>query len=126
MIRVLVVDDNPALREMLALILSGEGYEVARARHGGEAVQYIDSGWHPDIVLLDVLMPVMDGLAVCAWIRQHVPVADRPYIVILSASVLPGVDLPADAVLMKPFGVDAMLTVVKRFAPMRPTLAASA
>lgn len=116
MTRVLVVDDDPSLREMLAFILESEGYEVARARDGAEAVACLVSGWQPAVMLLDVLMPVMDGYAVCEWVATHLAAHTRPRIVILSASLTPGVALPlADAQLSKPFGVDAVLDLVRQF-----------
>jgi CheY-like chemotaxis protein len=116
MARVLVVDDDPSLREMLAFILESEGYEVARARDGAEAVACLADGWRPAVMLLDVLMPVMDGWAVCEWVAAHLAAHERPHVVILSASLAPGVALPlADAQLSKPFGVDAVLDLVRRF-----------
>jgi CheY-like chemotaxis protein len=118
MARVLVVDDDPALREMLGIILESEGYEVARACDGAEAVAYLQSGWQPAVMLLDVLMPVMDGGEVCEWVVAHLPAPARPRVVILSASLVPGARFPlADAQLSKPFGVDAVLALVQRFCP---------
>jgi two-component system response regulator MprA len=118
MARVLVVDDDPALREMLGIILESEGYEVARARDGAEAVACLQSGWQPAVMLLDVLMPVMDGGAVCEWVAAHLLPHERPRLVILSASLAPGTRFPlADAQLSKPFGVDAVLSLVRHFCP---------
>lgn len=118
MARVLVVDDDPALREMLGIILESEGYEVARARDGAEAVACLQSGWQPAVMLLDVLMPVMDGGEVCEWVATQLLPHERPHVVILSASLAPGTRLPlADAQLSKPFGVDAVLSLVRRFCP---------
>ncbi len=115
MTRVLIVDDDPALREMLGIILTSEGYEIERARDGTEAVACLASGWHPAVMLLDVMMPIMDGMAVCEWVAAHLSPVERPRIVILSASLAPGVVVPqADAQLSKPFGVDAVLELVRR------------
>jgi|SRR6185437_13263292 two-component system response regulator MprA len=123
MTRVLIVDDDPALREMLAIILTSEGYEVERARDGMEAVACLARGWRPAVMLLDVMMPVMDGVAVCEWVAARLPAHERPRIVILSASIAPGVTIPlADAQLSKPFGVDAVLEIVQRFCVTLPNL----
>ncbi len=116
MFRVLVVDDDPALREMLSIILISEGYEVCQARNGLEAVECLQRDWRPAVMLLDVMMPLMDGVAVCQWVTTTLPVHERPRIVILSASMVPGTQFPtADAMLTKPFGVDAVLDLVQHF-----------
>ena len=116
MFRVLVVDDDPALREMLAIILESEGYEVTQARNGLEAVECLQRGWRPAVMLLDIMMPLMDGVAVCNWLTATMPPHERPRVVILTASMVPGTALPAaDAMLTKPFGVDAVLELVRHF-----------
>ncbi len=116
--RVMVVDDDPALREMLAIILEGEDFDVVTAGDGRAAVECIARGWHPDVVLLDLMMPVMDGAAVCRWLAAHLAAHERPRVVILSASVLPGEVVPnADAMLPKPFDIDAVLRVLHRMCP---------
>jgi CheY-like chemotaxis protein len=116
--RVMVVDDDPALREMLAIILEGEEFDVATAGDGRAAVERIAKGWHPDIILLDLMMPVMDGAAVCRWLVTHMPPHERPRVVILSASALPGEVVPeADAMLPKPFSIDAVLGLLHRMCP---------
>jgi CheY-like chemotaxis protein len=116
MYRVLVVDDDPSLREMLAVILTGEGYDVACAGNGAEAVTCFERSWQPDVLLLDLLMPVMDGADVCRWLAAHLPSDERPRVLILSASLTPNTQLPVvDALLSKPFNLDRVLTLVRRF-----------
>jgi CheY-like chemotaxis protein len=116
MFRVLVVDDDPALRAMMVTILESEGYEVTQARNGQEAVACLERGWHPVVMLLDVMMPVMDGIAVCHWVNARMPLQERPHIIILSASMAPGTELPAAAAMLtKPFGIDAVLDLVGHF-----------
>lgn len=59
--RILVVDDEPEIREMLIETLTREGYQVASAAHGAEALEHLRRGALPGLILLDLMMPVMDG-----------------------------------------------------------------
>ena len=121
MFRILVVDDDPGLRAMLAEVLVGEGYEVARACHGGEAIDYLERQWQPDVMLLDMLMPIMDGAEVCHWLSEHMPALERPRVVVLSASLTPNTRVPVvDALLAKPFNLDRVLEMVSRFCGETP------
>jgi two-component system, OmpR family, KDP operon response regulator KdpE len=78
--RILLVDDDPSLLVVLAEQLSDDGYEVATARDGQEALRRLDAGW-PDLILLDLMMPKVDGLALAHRIKAD---ADLP-IIVLSA-----------------------------------------
>jgi two-component system response regulator MprA len=109
--RVLVVDDDPPLLRMLARTLAAEGYAVATAVDGGAALAQISSASPPDLIVLDVTMPGLDGLAVCRRLRSKgvtVPVlmltardavADR----------VSGLDSGADDYLVKPFAVEELI-----------------
>ena len=66
--RVLVVDDDPPLRRMLARTLGAEGFEVTVAADGGAALVEVERA-APDVIVLDLAMPVIDGLAVCRRLR---------------------------------------------------------
>ena len=78
--RILLVDDDPSLLVVLAEQLSDDGYEVATARDGQEALRRLEAGW-PDLILLDLMMPRVDGLALARQIKAG---ADLP-IIVLSA-----------------------------------------
>jgi DNA-binding response OmpR family regulator len=78
--RILLVDDDPHLRVVLAEQLRDDGFEVATARDGQEALRRLDAGW-PDLILLDLMMPRIDGLALARQIKAE---ADLP-IIVLSA-----------------------------------------
>ena len=78
--RILLVDDDPNLRVVLAEQLRDDGYDVATARDGQEALRRLDAGW-PDLILLDLMMPHIDGLALARRIKAE---ADLP-IIVLSA-----------------------------------------
>jgi two-component system, OmpR family, KDP operon response regulator KdpE len=78
--RILLVDDDTSLLVVLAEQLRDDGYEVATARDGGEALRRLEAGW-PDLILLDLMMPRVDGLALARQIKAD---ADLP-IIVLSA-----------------------------------------
>jgi DNA-binding response OmpR family regulator len=110
---VLVVDDDLQIQRMVTRNLQLEGYETLTASNGQEALDSIASQM-PDIVLLDVMMPVMDGFTVCERVRSFSAVP----IIILTArgqeqDKVRGLDLGADDYLTKPFGIDELLARVR-------------
>lgn len=111
---VLVVEDDAALRELLALILEGEGLDVETAANGKEALDRITSR-SPSVILLDMSMPVMDGWQFCRELdRRSGP---RPRIIVVTAATDPARradEVHADAWLAKPFDRDRLVTVVHR------------
>ncbi len=101
--RVLVVDDDAALSEMLGIVLRGEGFEPVFCADGAQAVQAFHDS-RPDIVLLDLMLPGMDGIDICRAIRQDSGVP----IVMLTArgdtvDVVVGLEAGADDYIVKPF-----------------------
>ncbi|MEK9663729.1 MAG: MtrAB system response regulator MtrA [Candidatus Nanopelagicales bacterium] len=101
--RVLVVDDDVALAEMLGIVLRGEGFEATFCSDGAQAVQAFRDT-RPDIILLDLMLPGMDGIDVCRAIRQESGVP----IVMLTAKtdtvdVVLGLESGADDYIVKPF-----------------------
>ncbi len=108
--RVLLVDDDRAIRESLARALDLEGYEVLTASDGAEALS-ITREEHPDVLVLDVMMPSVDGLTVCQVLRFE---KDRTPILMLTARTettdrVAGLDAGADDYLSKPFDLDELL-----------------
>ncbi len=109
---VLVVDDDPDILEAICDILGTESYRVARARNGLEALERVDAE-RPDVILLDLMMPVMDGVTFAAALRQRPAVADVP-ILVISADGNPAraASVGAAGYLAKPFDIEALLTQV--------------
>lgn len=82
-VSILIVDDEDMIRSLLRLTLVRAGYDVSEAENGREGLRIVREE-EPDLVLLDVMMPGMDGFAVCEQIRQDPVVADIP-VIMLSA-----------------------------------------
>ncbi|MFE3327469.1 response regulator transcription factor [Streptomyces sp. NPDC059176] len=123
--RILVVDDDPEVRAAVADGLCVEGYEVREAADGLAALSEV-AAWQPDALVLDVMMPVLDGLAVCRRLRA---LEDRTPVLVLTAldSVserVDGLDAGADDYLVKPFALDEltarMRALLRRAAPPGP------
>ena len=111
---ILVADDEPAVREALERALRLEGYRVALAADGREALAACAEG-PPDAVVLDVLMPFVDGLEVCRRLRAG---GDRTPILMLTArdgvrDRVSGLDAGADDYLVKPFALEELLARVR-------------
>ncbi len=108
--RLLVVDDEPAIRQALDLVLSLNGFEVATAVDGRDAMRAL-SCERPDAVILDVLMPELDGLEVCRRIRAA---GDRTPVLMLTARAevserVAGLEAGADDYLVKPFAHEELI-----------------
>jgi two-component system response regulator MprA len=109
-VRVLVVDDEPFVREALERVLRIEGYEVCLAVDGREAVQ-AQARERADAIVLDVLMPGLDGLAACRRLREA---GDRTPVLMLTArdtigDRVQGLEAGADDYLVKPFALEELL-----------------
>jgi two-component system, OmpR family, response regulator MprA len=112
--RLLVVDDEPALRDALESSLAFEGYEVTTATDGFEALDAVERD-RPDLVLLDIMMPRMDGLTAVRRMRAR---GDTAPVLMLTArdavgDRVTGLDVGADDYLAKPFELDELLARVR-------------
>ncbi|HEX9307570.1 MAG TPA: response regulator [Anaeromyxobacter sp.] len=115
--RILLVEDDTALRSALAELLEERGFEVACACDGLEALEALWGRPAPSVILLDLVMPVMDGWAFRAEQRRHPRLAAIPTVV-LSATLYPdrrALDgFPPAAALSKPFDLDRLVATVHR------------
>jgi two-component system, OmpR family, response regulator MprA len=112
--RILVVDDEPAVREAVERALRLEGHDVALAGDGGQALDALQA-WPPDAVVLDVLMPRIDGLEACRLMRRS---GDRTPVLMLTArdavrDRVAGLDAGADDYLVKPFALEELLARIR-------------
>ncbi|GLY90073.1 DNA-binding response regulator [Actinoallomurus iriomotensis] len=112
--RILVVDDEPAVRESLASSLAFEDYEVVTAADGVAALDELDRA-QPDLAILDILMPRMDGLTACRRLRAR---GETLPVLMLTArdtvgDRVTGLDAGADDYLVKPFELDELLARVR-------------
>ncbi len=117
-LQILVVEDNPFNLTVIVRMLAKLGYRVDIARDGGEGVAAVGRRRY-DVVLMDMHMPVMDGLEAVAAIRRRHPEGDRPYIIALTAAALPEerqrcIDVGMDDYLSKPIMVDSLIASLSR------------
>jgi DNA-binding response OmpR family regulator len=113
-LRILVVDDDPSVRTALRLLLNRDGYDVSLAANGREALDMLGEGTPFDIVVLDWVMPEMDGLETCKRIRERSMV---PVLMVTARSAesdkVRVLDVGADDYITKPFGPRELLARVR-------------
>jgi len=117
--RILVVDDDTALAEMIGIVLRGEGFEP-HFSYDGEAALDAFAALQPDLVLLDLMLPGLDGIAVCARIRES---SGIPIIMLTAKSdasdVVEGLESGADDYVVKPFNPKELVARIRT--RLRPT-----
>jgi DNA-binding response OmpR family regulator len=137
--RILVADDNETNRDILATRLEANGYEVLHARDGEEALA-ITRQHRPDLILLDIMMPKLDGIEVCKQLKADAALHLTPVIMVTakadSGDVVEGLDAGADEYLTKPIDQKALVARVKALlrlkarydsaTPVKPKLPGSA
>jgi two-component system, OmpR family, response regulator len=103
MTQILIVDDDPHIRELLRLLLQNEGFEIREASDGVEALALLESA-KADLVILDIMMPNMDGWTLCRELREHY---DLPMLMLTAKGEtmqkIKGFELGTDDYLVKPF-----------------------
>src|SRR6266705_2153179 len=113
MTTVLVVDDEPIVREVVRRYLDREGFRTLEAADGTNARELLERET-PNLVVLDVMLPGMDGLALCRWIRER---SDVPVILLTArgeeADRIVGLELGADDYVTKPFSPRELATRVR-------------
>jgi CheY-like chemotaxis protein len=109
---VLIVDDDHALREAVAEALGDEGFTVSCSAHGLEALNTLRAGLRPDVILLDLMMPVMDGWAFRQEQSRDPALASIPVVVVTAAHTLPK-PIDARAIVEKPFRLDDLVRALR-------------
>jgi CheY-like chemotaxis protein len=111
---ILVVDDEYAVVEALRALLEDEGYAVTTAANGQEALEALDSGPSPDLLILDVMMPRLDGRQVLRALRAHPELHALPVIVMSAAAQpLAPEELGGAVFLAKPFELTRLLRTIE-------------
>lgn len=118
---VLIIDDDAGIREALAALLSDAGYHVRCAGDGAQGLAILASRRQPMVVLLDLMMPVMDGFEVCRRLAADAALRRDHAIVLMSAHHrLATQNCPVvEAVIRKPFDIEALLTLMERLTTAR-------
>ena len=111
---ILVVDDDPDIRDSLKEVLEDEGYTVNSVANGREALEYLKRSPRPCVILLDLMMPVMDGWQFRREQKQDPTIAAIPLIVITATGKRP-VLIAADELVMKPLDLGRLFEAVERY-----------
>jgi CheY-like chemotaxis protein len=122
MSKILIVDDEEDVRNLLALIFRDAGYEVMTAVNGKEAVQKAKLE-KPDLIFLDILMPVMDGFQACTLLKND-PITKDIFVAFLTAKDMPqdwdrGLQSEADVYIAKPFNDERLLFVARELLALK-------
>lgn len=112
--RILVVEDQQDVAELIQVVLRGEGHTVAIARDGAQGLM-LARDWDPDLILMDIMLPGVDGGTLIARLRQEPETSSLPIVAMSASRTLRdrSEELEADALLSKPFDVDALLVQVQ-------------
>jgi CheY-like chemotaxis protein len=113
---VLIVEDDADLREMMAQLLALEGFAAATVANGREALEYLqDHHDRPHVILLDLMMPVMDGWEFRRQQKADPALADLPVIVLSALDAARAEDVRAEAFLKKPLDFDRLVQLVRAY-----------
>jgi DNA-binding response OmpR family regulator len=114
--RILIADDEPTVRQLLELVLTGQGYEVSLAMNGAQLVRMAQERV-PDLVLVDLMMPQMDGYEAIRQLRNDTRTAHLPMLILTAKStlddVVTGFETGADDYITKPFNIPELLARIK-------------
>lgn len=115
--QILVVEDDNLIRESLVELLDSEGFRVEEAEHGKAALRLLESGATPSVILLDLMMPEMNGWELLQVLRNDARFKTIPVIVVSAAGDHQNYPRLATAYLKKPVDVDALLNEITRQLP---------
>jgi len=112
---VLIVDDDPDIRDAVGECLRYEGYDVHSAADGRDALQRLEFGLKPDVILLDLMMPVLNGFDVLQALQARTDWKDIPVVVVSASRGYQAEDLVgAVSILRKPVNVDRLIQAVEQ------------
>ena len=111
---ILLVEDEEPIQQFIGEFLQDEGYTVICAHHGAQALSMIER-WRPDLVVTDLMMPIMNGSELCRRLRSETATREVPIIVMSAAGRDQADQGGADAFLSKPFELDDLLTMVAQY-----------
>ncbi len=114
---ILIIEDDFDIREVLMEVLGDEGFAVAGAANGREGLNLLNGGARPKMILLDLMMPVMNGWQFVEEQRRDARLANLPVVVISAGNNLSQVagELGASAFLKKPLEIEQLLELVRRY-----------
>jgi len=112
---ILIVEDDADLREMMAQLLTLEGFQTTTVANGREALEYLSQHAKPDVILLDLMMPVMDGWEFRRQQASDPSLARVPVIVLSALDQARAADVTAVAFLKKPLDFDRLLELVRQY-----------
>jgi DNA-binding response OmpR family regulator len=114
--KVLIVDDEPSIIVPLQFLMEQNGYETSVAFSGEEAIETVAAS-HPNLILLDIMLPIIDGFEVCQRVRENPEWNDIRIILLTAmgseANIAKGLALGADAYITKPFANSEVIAKVK-------------
>src|SRR5215218_2349768 len=116
MVKLLIIEDESTLAETLAENLAEEGYDVIRAEDGENGLAMIRS-YLPDLIILDIMLPALDGMSICRIVRKDPTVSHIPIIMLTARGTevdkIVGLESGADDYIVKPFGLGEFLARVR-------------
>jgi CheY-like chemotaxis protein len=113
---ILIVDDEKPMREFLSTAFEQWGHRVLQAWHGRQALNLLATdGNRPDLIISDVMMPLVGGVELCRTLKANPATAQIPIVLMSAAHARASTGAGADAVIAKPFDLDALDRLVARF-----------
>ena len=120
--QIMIVDDEAAVQQMMELVLKEGGYEPIVAGSGEQALEILQDA-APDLIIVDVMMPGMDGIELCGEIRNNPDTQSIPIIILTAKANTDTLDesynAGADLYLIKPFAPEELLTMIQRLLSVR-------
>ena len=120
MATIVIVDDEEPVRDLLAMLLEDAGHRTFKAIHGAQALELV-AREQPDLVISDIMMPVLNGAELCRRLKARTDTRGLPVILMSSAGTRSAVVAGADGVIEKPFLLEQVEEMVRRLLPPATT-----